>query len=200
MLGARPTARAGPASIKGTGMRRIISPYLVLAFLCAAAAVGLFPERLQSHHRHRRWHDLRHREMVGSRSARPDFPVTKDPQICDPDSKKTSDLERLIIGPQGGVANTIVYLKNISSGKAMDLPEQRRHLDQKTLPLHSAHSSGAGKGNARHDEFRRHSAHHSYGRRGHLQLALSLSPTASARAPCPPRAWFTCAVTAAMSG
>jgi hypothetical protein len=59
------------------------------------------------------------------------FPITKDPQICDPDSKKTTDLERLIVGPQGGVANTVVYLKNISSGKAMDLPPQRRHLDQK---------------------------------------------------------------------
>jgi hypothetical protein len=58
------------------------------------------------------------------------FPVTKDPQICDPDSKKSVDLERLIIGPDGGVANSVVYLKNISSGKAMDLPEQRRHLDQ----------------------------------------------------------------------
>jgi len=60
-----------------------------------------------------------------------DFPVTKDPQICDPDSKKTADLERLVIGPQGGIANTVVYLKNVSAGKAMDLPEQRRHLDQK---------------------------------------------------------------------
>ncbi len=59
------------------------------------------------------------------------FPITKDAQICDPDSKKTADLERLIIGPEGGVANTVVYLKNITSGKAMDLPEQRRHLDQK---------------------------------------------------------------------
>jgi hypothetical protein len=59
------------------------------------------------------------------------FPITKDPQICDPDSKKTADLERLIIGAQGGVANTVVYLKDISSGKAMDLPEQRRHLDQR---------------------------------------------------------------------
>ena len=59
------------------------------------------------------------------------FPVTKDPQICDPDSKKTVDLERLVIGPQGGIANTVVYLKNVSSGKPMDLPEQRRHLDQK---------------------------------------------------------------------
>lgn len=60
-----------------------------------------------------------------------EFPITKDPQICDPESKKTTDLERLIIGPEGGVANTVVYLKNINTGKAMDLPEQRRHLDQK---------------------------------------------------------------------
>lgn len=60
-----------------------------------------------------------------------DFPITKDPQICDPDSKKTTDMERLIIGPQGGVANTVVYLRNISSGKALELPEQRRHLDQR---------------------------------------------------------------------
>jgi len=59
-----------------------------------------------------------------------EFPVTKDPQICDPESKKSVDLDRLIVGPQGGVANTIVYLKDISSGKAFDLPEQRRHLNQ----------------------------------------------------------------------
>ena len=60
-----------------------------------------------------------------------DFPVTKDPQICAPDGNKTVSLERLIVGPEGGVANTIVYLKNISAGKALELPEQRRHLDQK---------------------------------------------------------------------
>jgi hypothetical protein len=60
-----------------------------------------------------------------------DFPVTKDPQICDPESKKTVDLERLILGPDGGVANTVVYLKNVTSGKALELPQQRRHLDQK---------------------------------------------------------------------
>jgi hypothetical protein len=59
------------------------------------------------------------------------FPITKDPQICDPDSRKTIDLERLIIGPQGGVANTVVYLKNISKGKALEAPEPRRHLDQR---------------------------------------------------------------------
>jgi hypothetical protein len=59
------------------------------------------------------------------------FPITKDPQICDPESAKTRDLERLIIGPQGGVANTVVYLKDVTRGKAFDLPQARRFLDQK---------------------------------------------------------------------
>lgn len=57
--------------------------------------------------------------------------INKDPEICDPEGHKTRNLERLVVGPDGGVANTIVYLKNISSGKAMDLPEVRRTLDQK---------------------------------------------------------------------
>jgi hypothetical protein len=57
--------------------------------------------------------------------------INKDPLICDPDSKKTRDLERLIIGPHAGVANTVVFLKDMSRGKAMDLPEQRRFLDQR---------------------------------------------------------------------
>jgi hypothetical protein len=61
----------------------------------------------------------------------PVFPIDKDPQICDPDSHKIRDLDRLIIGPQNGVANTVVFLKNISRGKAMEIPEQRRSLDQK---------------------------------------------------------------------
>ena len=60
-----------------------------------------------------------------------DFPVTKDPQICDPEGKKTVSLERLIVGPEGGIPNTIVYLKNIFAGKVLELPEQRRHLDQR---------------------------------------------------------------------
>lgn len=59
-----------------------------------------------------------------------EYTVNKDPQICDPESKKTVDLERLIVGSQGGVADTIVYLRNVTSGKAFDLPEPRRHLDQ----------------------------------------------------------------------
>jgi hypothetical protein len=59
------------------------------------------------------------------------FPISKDPEVCDPESAKRRDLERLVVGPQGGVANTVVYLKNISRGKAMDIPETRRFLDQK---------------------------------------------------------------------
>jgi Polysaccharide lyase family 4, domain II len=59
------------------------------------------------------------------------LPINKDAEICDPESAKTRDLERLIIGPQGGVANTVVFIKYISSGKAMDLPEPQRFLDQK---------------------------------------------------------------------
>src|SRR5439155_19621094 len=59
------------------------------------------------------------------------YPITKDPAICDPESHKTRDLERLIVGPQGGVANTVVFLKNISSGKAMERPEPRRFLDHR---------------------------------------------------------------------
>jgi hypothetical protein len=61
-----------------------------------------------------------------------EFPITKDPAICETEGKKTANLERLVVGPEGGVANTIVYLKNISAGKSFDdFPAQRRHLDQK---------------------------------------------------------------------
>jgi hypothetical protein len=59
------------------------------------------------------------------------FPITKDPQICDPDSKKRADLQRLIIGSNGGVANTVIFLSGITKGKAMDLPEPQRFLDQR---------------------------------------------------------------------
>jgi hypothetical protein len=61
----------------------------------------------------------------------PTFTIDKDPEICDPESHKTRDLERLIVGTQGGIANTVVFLRKISHGKAMDLPEPRRFLDQK---------------------------------------------------------------------
>jgi hypothetical protein len=59
------------------------------------------------------------------------FPVTKDPAICDPANAKSMDLERLVIGPGGGVANTVVYIKNIHSGKPMNLTQTAPLLDQK---------------------------------------------------------------------
>ena len=60
------------------------------------------------------------------------LPINKDAQVCDPESHKTRDLERLIVGPQGGVANTVVFLKNVYSGKPFNFPESRRFLDQKS--------------------------------------------------------------------
>ena len=61
----------------------------------------------------------------------PKLPITKNANICDPDSHKIRDLERLEVASDGGVANTVVYLKDITKGKPMDLPEARQHLDQR---------------------------------------------------------------------
>ena len=58
--------------------------------------------------------------------------INKDPEVCDPKAEKKRDLERLVISSNGGVANTVVFLKDISKGKAMDLPETRQFLNQKT--------------------------------------------------------------------
>jgi hypothetical protein len=57
--------------------------------------------------------------------------LNKDPDICDPDGRKTRDLERLLVNGSGGIANTVVFLKNISQGKPMEMPEARRFLNQK---------------------------------------------------------------------
>jgi hypothetical protein len=59
------------------------------------------------------------------------LPITKNSNVCDPGNTKMRDLGRLIVGPDGGVENTVVYLKNITRGKAMDLPEARSSLNQK---------------------------------------------------------------------
>jgi hypothetical protein len=61
----------------------------------------------------------------------PKLPITKDARVCDPESHKTRDLERVLVDSDGGVANTVVFLKDITRGKAMDLPDSRQHLDQK---------------------------------------------------------------------
>jgi hypothetical protein len=57
--------------------------------------------------------------------------INKDNYVCDPLGQKHRDLERLLVSPDGGVANTVVFLRSISRGKAMDLPVTRRSLNQK---------------------------------------------------------------------
>src|SRR5258708_207733 len=57
--------------------------------------------------------------------------IKPDPQVCDPLGQKRRDLERFLISPNGGVTNTVVFLRNISRGKAMALPSARRFLAQK---------------------------------------------------------------------
>ena len=117
--------------IRGQGMRRIVLRRLFFTYCVCVTALLFGQERYKvitvsdggTISGTVRW--------AGSVPRALDFPITKDPSICDPESKKTVDMERLLMGPQGGVANTVVHLKNISSGKALELPEQRRHLDQK---------------------------------------------------------------------
>jgi hypothetical protein len=57
--------------------------------------------------------------------------INRDMAICDPLDLKRRDLGRLLVAPNGGVANTIIFLRNIDHGKAMDLPLARRALNQK---------------------------------------------------------------------
>jgi hypothetical protein len=59
------------------------------------------------------------------------LPINKNSDVCDPSNGKTRDLERLVVGPDEGVQNTVVYLKNVTRGKAMDLPTARASLNQK---------------------------------------------------------------------
>ena len=61
------------------------------------------------------------------------LPVTKNVDVCDPQLQKTRDLERLEINSDGnGVSNTVVFLRGVTRGKPMDLPEARQTLDQRT--------------------------------------------------------------------
>jgi hypothetical protein len=58
--------------------------------------------------------------------------INKDPLVCDPLGQKHRDLGRLLVAPDGGVANTVVFLRNVTRGKAMDIPASRRFLNQKS--------------------------------------------------------------------
>ena len=42
--------------------------------------------------------------------------INKDALICDPSSQKTRDLERLILGPQAGIADEILQVEMVDLG------------------------------------------------------------------------------------
>jgi hypothetical protein len=69
-------------------------------------------------------------KWAGARPKPLEVVINKDAAVCDPNKAKMRDLERLEINNNGGVANTIVYLADITRGKAMDLPLARRSLNQ----------------------------------------------------------------------
>jgi hypothetical protein len=71
-------------------------------------------------------------KWTGERPKNLTLPISKDSVTCDPDRVGNRDLERLIIGQDGGVENTVVFLKGVTQGKAWDLPASRQLLDQKT--------------------------------------------------------------------
>jgi hypothetical protein len=70
-------------------------------------------------------------KWTGAKPQPVTLPITKNPEVCAINGNKTRDLERIEIASDGAVQNTVVYLKGVTSGKAWDLPEARRSLDQK---------------------------------------------------------------------
>jgi len=83
------------------------------------------------------------------------FAITKDPQVCDPEQQKTVDLERLVIGAQGGVANTVVFdTRRCSTGN--------RRIDGKSrAAAHLYRASHLAKENHRNAQRQQRSGFHS---------------------------------------
>jgi len=100
----------------------------------------------------------------------PTLAISKDPQNLRSSVAQNarSSLERILIGPQSGVANTVIFLKSIGSGKAMDIPAQRQFLDQRTCRYEPHILLVPGRGNLADEELRRDSAHRTHGRRSNL--------------------------------
>lgn len=53
----------------------------------------------------------------GRRPIMASYPINRDESVCDPQKKRFKPSPRLVIGPGGGIANTVVYLSNIRRGK-----------------------------------------------------------------------------------
>ena len=67
------------------------------------------------------------------------FPSTRTRRSAIPSLKKTRDLERLIVGPQGGVANTVVFLKRHFPWQSDGHPRTATLPGPEALPLRAPH-------------------------------------------------------------
>lgn len=63
-----------------------------------------------------------------------DYPINKDPDICDTDKKGKRVSDRLIVGDGGGVKNAVVYIEEITKGKAFD--KGKYELNQQGCEYH----------------------------------------------------------------
>ncbi|MFQ5911675.1 MAG: carboxypeptidase regulatory-like domain-containing protein [Nitrospinota bacterium] len=61
------------------------------------------------------------------------FPITRDPEFCDLDKTGVKKSPRLVLDPQMGVANSVVYLEDIEKGKKLQRFSKAKPLtwDQK---------------------------------------------------------------------
>ena len=94
--------RAGPVAVaceqlRGRVMCRNISWKIVLISFCLVAAAFAQDYRVISV---TDGGTTRDSKWSGRLPRAAEFPITKDVQVCDPDNKKTADLERLIVGPK----------------------------------------------------------------------------------------------------
>ncbi len=94
----------------------------------------------------------------------PRLPITKDPKICDPAGETTRDLQRLIIGPGGGVANTVVYPNARAPRQGMGSAVERADPRSAHLCLRSSHLTGAGGRRNPDQEQRSDPAHRTHDR------------------------------------
>ena len=84
-----------PNVIEGTGMRRL---FVAVFFFIFIAALGFAQSNYQVIAVKDGATIAGTVKWSGPMPRALDFPITKDQQICDPASRKTADLERLIVG------------------------------------------------------------------------------------------------------
>ncbi|SPF39073.1 exported hypothetical protein [Candidatus Sulfotelmatobacter kueseliae] len=188
----------GRRSIKGTGMRRFVSLgfFVALAFAGAAGSAQSDYRVIAVVDRGTvsgtvKWSGPVPRSLV--------FPITKDPDVCDPDSKKTAELDLLIIGPR--LAWPIPLSTSITSPPAkpwtcpssgVTLISSIAAMSRTFFWFRRTRPSPWSVPTLPCTPF-------TWMARPPL-ICPFLSPAGLLRVSCPPPAWSTCAATAATSG